>query len=174
MSKLNVIDPSPKRLCTKSFEGCTYCKYNAPHPSPVPSDWSSKDWDGDKARNREQKSLIDTLLEKETQDGTQEKQEKHLISNLENLALEQDKTTLNMTDTLIPPLEILEEKQETEGTEVNKGVMVYSMTGQELKLQHKEVKYGIYVNTFGYEGDDSEFDTDMDMDLDTMAYPYLD
>ena len=113
-----MIDP-PKRLCTKALEGCTYCKYDTPHPSPVPSDWSSEDRDGDKARNREQKSLIDTLLDKETQDGTQEKQEKHLISDLENLTLEQDKTTPNMTDTLIPPLETLEEKQETEGTEVN-------------------------------------------------------
>ena len=44
------------------------------------------------------------------------------------------------------------------------------MTEQELKLQHGEEKYGIYMNTFGYEGDDSESDTDLDM----MAYPYLD
>ena len=42
------------------------------HPSPVPSDWSSKDWDGDKAKAREQKSLIDfMLLEKQTQDTRQ-------------------------------------------------------------------------------------------------------
>ena len=130
MKKINVIDPSPKRLCTKSLEGCTYGKYDAPHPSPVPSNWSIEDWDGDKARNREQMSLIDTLLDKETQYGTQEKQEKHLISGLENLMLEQDKTTPNMTDMLIPLLETLEEKQETEGTQVNNDVMVYSMTGQ--------------------------------------------
>ena len=174
MSKIGVIDPSPKRLCTKSLEGCTYCKYNAPHPSTVPSNLSSEDWDGNKARNREQKSLIDTLLDRETQGRTQEKQEKHLISDLENLMLEQDKTAPNMTDTLIPPLEKLEEKQKTKGTEVNDDMMAYSMTGQELKLQHEEEKYGIYMNTFGYEGDDLELDMDMDMDLDTTAYPYLD
>ena len=140
MNKIDVIDPSPKRLCTKSLEGCTYCMYEAPYPSRVPSDWSSKDWDGDIARNREQMSLIDTLFDKETQDRTHQKQEKHLISNLENLMLEQDKTTPSMTDMLIPPLETLEKKQETEGTEVNNDMMVYSMTGQELKLQHKEEK----------------------------------
>ena len=114
MNKINVIYPSPKRLCTKSLKRCTYFKFHAPHPSQVPSDWSSKDWDGDKGRNREQKSLINTLLNKETQDGTQEKQEEHLISDLENLMLEQDKTTPNVTDMLIPPLETLEEKQETD------------------------------------------------------------
>ena len=174
MNKIDMIEPSPKRLCTKSLEGCTCCKYDAPHPSPIPSDWSSKDWDGDKARNREQKSLIDTLLGMETQDETQEKQEKYLISNLENLTLQQDKTTPNMTDMLIPPLETLEEKQETEGTEINNDMMAYSMTGQELKLQHEEEKYGIYMNTFGYKGDDLELDTNMDTDSDVMAYPYLD
>ena len=164
MNKIDVIDPSPKRLCT----GCMYCKYDTPHPSPVPSDWSSKDWDGDKARNREQKSLIDTLLDKETQDRTQDKQKTHLISNLEHLTLEKDKTTPNMTDTLIPPLETSEEKQETEGTEVNNDVMSYSMTGQELKLQHKEEKYGIYMNTFGYEGDESDMDMNTDSKCDSV------
>ena len=47
-------------------------------------------------------------------------QEEHLISDLENLTLEQDKATPNKTDTLIPPPETSEEKQGTEGTEVNK------------------------------------------------------
>ena len=167
-----MIDPTPKRLCTRSLKGCTYCKFNTPHPSPVPSDWSSKDWDGDKARNREQESLIDTLLDMETQDRTQDKQEENLISNLENLMLEQDKTTSNKTDMLIPLLETSEEKQEKEGTDINNNVMVYSMTEQELKLQDKEEKYGIYMNTFGYKGDDSE--SDMELGADVMAYPYLD
>ena len=129
VNKIDVIDPSQKRLCTKSLEICTYCKYDAPHLSPVPSDWSSKDWYGDKARNREQRSLIDTLLDKETGDKMQEKQEKHLISDLENVMLKQDKTTLNMTNRLILPLDTLEKKQETEGTEFNNDMMAYSMTG---------------------------------------------
>ena len=50
--------------------------------------------------------------------------------------------------------------------------MAYSMTEQELKLQHEEEKYGIYMNTFSYEGDNSELDTDMESKV--MAYPYLD
>ena len=86
--------------------------------------------------------------------------------------LQQDRTTPNMRDTLIPPLETLEEKQKTEGTGINNDVMAYSMTGQELKLQHKQEKYSIYMNTFGYKGDDLELDTDTDSDM--MAYLYLD
>ena len=62
LNKIDMIDPSPKRLCTRFLKGCTYCKFDAPHPSPVPSDWSSKDWNGDKARNREQRSLIDAPI----------------------------------------------------------------------------------------------------------------
>ena len=37
---------------------CSCCKHKAPHPSPVHSDWSSEDWDGHKAKTKEQKSLI--------------------------------------------------------------------------------------------------------------------
>ena len=62
MEQINMIDPTPKRLCTESLESCTYCKYDTPHPSPVPSDWSSEDWDGDNARNSEQKSLAEHCI----------------------------------------------------------------------------------------------------------------
>ena len=32
MNKLDIIQPTPKRLCTKSLQGCTYCQYDTPHP----------------------------------------------------------------------------------------------------------------------------------------------
>ena len=48
------------------------------------------------------------------------------------------------------------------------------MTKQELQLQEEGVKYGIYTNTFGYEGDDSDLDSEMDTESDIHAYPYLD
>ena len=59
MNKINIIQPVPKRACECSVDTCTYCKYKAPHPSPMPSDWSSEDWDGETAKAREQRSLID-------------------------------------------------------------------------------------------------------------------
>ena len=133
MKKLNKIQPTAKRLCTRSLKDCIYCKYNAQHPSPAPSDWSSGDWDGDKAKAREQRSLIDFKLfdnqiQDIIQDTLQDKQEKGLINGLENLTLEQDKTTSNMTDTLVPPLDTSEKKCRAEGTKDDEEILTYNMT----------------------------------------------
>ena len=59
MNKINIIQPTPKRACECLGATCSYCKHEPPHPSPVHSDWSSEDWDSEKAKAREQKSLID-------------------------------------------------------------------------------------------------------------------
>ena len=59
MNKINITEQVPKRACEHSVDTCTYCKYKAPHPSPIPSDWSSEDWDGEQAKKREQRSLTD-------------------------------------------------------------------------------------------------------------------
>ena len=74
---------------------------------PAPLDWSSEDWDGDKARAREQRSLIDfKLLDAQVQgttwETTPDRQEQDLVNGIDNLMLDQDKTT--PTDTLAPPL----------------------------------------------------------------------
>ena len=72
-NKLDMIQPTPKRLSNRSPKDCTYCAYNALHPSPAPSVWSSEDWDGDKAKVREQRSLIDfKLVDAQVQDTTPE------------------------------------------------------------------------------------------------------
>ena len=68
MNKINIIQPTPKRACEHSDDLCTYCKYEAPHPSPKPSDWSSEDWDREKAKVREQKSLIGIMPPKQDTD----------------------------------------------------------------------------------------------------------
>ena len=52
--KVDLIKPTSKCLCTRTHEECTYCKFDAPHPPTTLSDWSSEDWDGDKAMAREQ------------------------------------------------------------------------------------------------------------------------
>ena len=47
---------------------CTYCKFDASHPSMTPSDWSIEDWDGKKVKAREQHPLLDfNQLEKTTE-----------------------------------------------------------------------------------------------------------
>ena len=47
------------------------------------------------------------------------------------------------------------------------------MTDQEFRLQHEEEKYGIYVSTLGYKGDDSDLDPETDSDSNAMTYPFL-
>ena len=47
-------------MCNSFGLSCSYCEQGALHPSPQNSDWLSEDWDGTKAKAREQsKSLID-------------------------------------------------------------------------------------------------------------------
>ena len=48
------------------------------------------------------------------------------------------------------------------------------MSKQEIQLQEEEEKYGIYMSSFRYEGDDSNLDSRMDTESDITAYPYLD
>ena len=49
----------PTKACDRFSLSCSYCKQGAPHPLPQQSDWSSKDWDGTKAKAMEQ---TDTLI----------------------------------------------------------------------------------------------------------------
>ena len=175
-NKLDIIQPTPKRLCNRSLNDCTYCKCNAPQPSPAPSHWSTEDWDGDKAKVREQRSLIDSrLLDTQVQDTiwetTPERQEKDLVNGIDNLMLDQDETTL--TDTCVLPPDMSEEKCKAEGMKDDDETPTYNMTEWEWRLQCKEEKYSIYMSTFGYEGDDSDLDLDMGTDLKVMAYPFL-
>ena len=128
-NKLDIIQPTSKRLCNRSPKDCTYCAYNTPHPSPAPSDWPSKDWDGDKAR--QQRSHIDfKLLVAQVQDITQEtrpdRQEKDLVNSIDNLMLDQDETT--PTETLVTPPDTAKEKHEAEGTKDDNKTPMYNMT----------------------------------------------
>ena len=60
LNKIDIRQPTPRRLCEHFGATCSYCKHKASHHSPIQLDWLSKDWDGEKAKAREQKSLIDS------------------------------------------------------------------------------------------------------------------
>ena len=51
--------------------------------------------------------------------------------------------------------------------------VMYNMTNQEVRLQHEEEKYGIYMSTFSYEGDDSNLDSETDTDSNATAYLFI-
>ena len=135
---------------------CTYCKYDAPHPLATLSDWSSEDWDGDKAMAREQCPLLDfNLLEKQiqktlqdrakdipqdtTHDNTIDKQETDLANGIWDLTLKEDANVQNLTDALAPPLDVSEEKGKGENETSDPIVKpMYEMMKQEIQLQEEE------------------------------------
>ena len=92
------------------------------------------------------------------------------MNGIDNLMLDQDETT--PTETLVPPPGMAEEKCKAEGKKDDNETLTYNMTEQEWRLQCEE-KFGIYMSTFGYQGDDSDLDSDMDMDSNVTAYPFL-
>ena len=60
LDKVDIKTPIPTKACDRFGLLCSYCKQGAPHPSPQETDWSSEDWDGTKAKARQQNdSLID-------------------------------------------------------------------------------------------------------------------
>ena len=167
---------------------CTYCKYDAQHPLMILSDWSSEDWDGNKAKAREQCPILDfNLLEKQLQQTLQEPvhdvskdtldnlmTEESLTKDLQTLTLKEDADKQNLADTKMMKLEELEDGNKVRERKCEASVSKYEMTKQELWLQEEEEKYKVYTSTFGYEGDNSNLDTEMDMESESHLYPYLD
>ena len=91
--KEDVIEPTPKQVFTRMHGECTCCKYDAPHPLTTLSDWSSKDWDGKKAKAREQCPLLDfNLLEKQLQKTLQDPIQDMSQDVLDNNTVEKDLT----------------------------------------------------------------------------------
>ena len=163
---------------------CTYCKYDAPHPSTTPSNWSSEDWDSKKVKAREKCPLLDfNQLEKQLKQTLQDPiqnisqntlddhmVEKSLSKDLQALTLKDNADNQNLADTQGTRLEVSEDNNKVEERECKTSVLKYEMTKQELRLQEEEQKYNIYMSTFGYEGDDS----DLDSESESHAYPFLD
>ena len=94
----------------------------------------------------EQRTLIDfKLVDTQVQDMTWEtmldRQEKDLVNDIDNLTLDENKTTL--TDTLAPQLDMTEKECEVEETKDEDITPMYNMTEQE--------KFNIYMSTFRYE-----------------------
>ena len=167
MNKVNVIQPVPKRACECSVDTCTYCKYEAPHPSSIPSDWSSEDWDGEKAKVREQRLLIYLDLPKP---DPRQMTDSEILNELpiQNLTIQEDRKEgeklPEITDTLVPPLEasatipIMEEMKQ-ENTVEKKDAE--GLTDQEQKLQKDKEEYAIYVARISKE-EESDTKTESD------------
>ena len=183
MNKINIIQPTPKRACECNDGSCTYCKYKAPHPSPVPLDWSSEDWDGEKTEAREQKLLVDFVPPRQDIDPPVMEVTADDIPflKLTNRLDGPDENPAEVMDTLIPPLEVAadiptiktpEAETEASVTDMAKSDNSISMhcemlSEQELKMQREEEKYALFINILGAE---EESNTETDTNNNTYTY----
>ena len=140
--KIDVIEPIPKRVCTRMHRDCTYCKYDVPHPLTTLSDWSSEDWDGEKAKAREQHPLHDfNLLEKQLQQTLQDPiqdisqdtlddhmVEKSLSKDLQALTLKEDVDKQSLADAQVMKPEVPEDDNKVGERECKSLVPKYKMT----------------------------------------------
>ena len=114
----------------------------------TPSDWSSEDQDGEKAKAREQCPLLDfNQLEKQLkqtlqdpiQDVSQNTLDNHMVEkslskDLQALTLKGDAENQNLADTQETRPKASEDNNKAEENECKTLVMKYKMTKQELRL----------------------------------------
>ena len=105
-SNINIIKPIPQKVCEQFGAICSFSRQQVPHPLPNESDWSSEDWDGDKAKAREQNPFFKFNTPKtKTENSTMD-----LVGSLpfQGLMIQTDKTdekALEVSTIPIPPLE---------------------------------------------------------------------
>ena len=106
MNKINIIKLVPKRACGCLAGTFKYCKYKAPHPPPIPSDWLSEDWDGEEAKEKVQRLLIDF---DSPRTNPKQMRDPEILNELpiQNLSIQEDREEQEklpeMTDTLVLP-----------------------------------------------------------------------
>ena len=100
--------------------------------------------------------------------------EKSLSKDLQALTPKEDVDKQNLADAQVRKPEVPEDDNKVGERECTTSVPKYEMTKQELWLQEEEEKYKVYMSTFGYEGDNSDLDSEMDIESESHAYPYVD
>ena len=167
LNKINIIAPTLRKACNGFSLSCSYCKQGTLHPLPQNLDWSSKDWDGIKAKIKEKnKSQIDFSDPKPKMDTKQTIDiDKVPFSKLQTGQDDQKEELLEVTESLVPPPSMTEASDDT--VENTNGE---EMTEAERKLQKEEEKYEMYDRI--YVGHLSE-EEDSDMDTDDMGYTYF-
>ena len=59
----------PQKACEQFGPICSFCRQQAPHPLLNQPVWSSEDWDGEKAKVREQNSFVRFYTPRSTMDN---------------------------------------------------------------------------------------------------------
>ena len=176
MSNIDIVQPIQRKACEHFDPTCSYCKHEAPHPSAVHSDLSSEHWDRNKAKAKEQKSLIDFKSPEPNKKGTDQQTDVGKVTEVDdlpfqNLTIGQDKPKedpLEVTDSLVSPpamASVTASATADDTTEDTDG----GLTEQKLRLQREEEEYDkIYISLIS-----EEEESDMDTDTDDSIYPYV-
>ena len=167
MNKIDIIKPTPKRACECFDPTCLCCRQDIPHPSSVHSDWSSKDWDGDKAKVKEQKSLIDFDVHTEKMNMEQTMDIDQVPFHKLNFGQDnlREKEPLEVMQSLVPLPSDPANVGATTKDETEEGQM-----DMEIRLQKEAEKFEMYDRI--YVGQLSEEETS-DTETDDLAYSYF-
>ena len=148
------------------------CRYKVPHPLPNQSEWFSEDWDGEKAKAKEQNPFIES-------DAPTIKAGYHttdLVGALpfQNLKIHPDRKGKKALEVSTTPIPVLE--QGAVGTAPKDSISkLDTVPGEqdktaahELRMQIEEVKYKLYIGQLSTEESNTETGTD------ESKYPFLD
>ena len=159
VSELDKIDIKTLNL-TKVWDrfglSCSYCKQGALHPLPQESGWSSEDWDGTKAKAREQtNTLKDYNTSRPHTDNDQTTDaNKVAFSKLQIRQSDLREELREVTDSLIPP-SLTETPEDVTGKNDGK-----ELSDIERKLQEEEESYDQYHRIYmGQLSEEEESDT---------------
>ena len=167
LNNINMVTPTLRKACDSFSLSCTYCKQGALHPLPQNLDWSSNDWDGVKAKNREQgKSLIDLSDPKP-------KMDKEQTTDVDEVPF--SKLQIGQDNQKAEPLEVMESLVPPPTTTEASGNTIEDTNGEELmeaerRLQGEEEKYEMYNRIYVGQLSDEE---DSDMGTDDTSYIYF-
>ena len=164
LDKIGIKTPILIKACDRFGLSCSYCEQGAPHPSPQESDWSSEDWDGTKAKAREQ---TDTLIDfneprPQTNHDKTTDIDKVAFSKLQIRQSNPKEELIEVTDSLIPPPPVMETPGDMTGN-ANKE----ELSEVEKRLQQEGEKYNLYRRVYiGQLGNEEE----SVMDSETLTY----
>ena len=155
-------------MCNGFGTSCLYCRQSAHHPSPQHSDWLSEDWDGDKAKSREQSKSLIGLSDPKSKKNVEQTMDidKIPFSKLQKGQDDEKKEPLEVMDSLVPPHPLVTGM--SNGTTENANEE--ELMEPERKLQRKEEQYAMYKRTYMGQLSDKE---DSNMDTNKMSYTYF-
>ena len=169
MKKNSIIKCIPQKAHQGFGATCSFCRQQVPHPLLNQSNWSSEDWDRDKAKAREQNSIVKfnmpwPKMNSPTLDPVDSMPFDKLMIQTDGL----DKKAMEVSITLIPLPE-----QGTVGTAITDGQTKLDIVPEEEEEQVAwelrtwiEEKYRLYLGQLSPE------ESETDMEMDGSDYPF--